>query len=63
MRSHQAGFLAVRALDYLRDWKDAVELSRDMQIPLSEAKALLKDLYKKGLVWRDGHKYIRRGGA
>ena len=63
MRSIQAGLTAVRALDYLRDWKDAVELSRDMQISVSEAKALLRDLYKKGLVWRDGNKYIRRAGA
>ena len=49
-------------LDYLRDWKDHIELARDLQIPPYKAQAILKELYKKGLVFKDGHKYIRRWG-
>ena len=63
MRSVEAGYVALHVLEYLREWKDAEELAGDLQITVNEAKALLKDLYKKGLVWRDGHKYIRRAGA
>ena len=63
MRSVEAGYVALHVLEYLREWKDAEALARDLQITVNEAKALLKDLHKKRLVWRDGHKYIRRSGA
>lgn len=63
MRSAQAGLTALRVLEYLDDWKDAWDLARDLQIPVEEARAILRDLCKKGLVFRDGHKYMRRWGV
>lgn len=63
MRSISAGLTALRVLEYLDDWKDAWDLARDLQITVEDAKAILRDLCKKGLVFRDGHKYIRRVGA
>jgi len=62
MRSHQAGFLALRVLAYLSDWKDAWDLARDLQITVDDSKSILKELYRKRLVFKDGHKYIRRWG-
>jgi len=63
MRSPQAGFTALQVLEYLSDWKDPHELARDLQITVDEARTLLKELHRKGFVFKDGHKYIRRWGG
>ena len=63
MRSVEAGRFAIRVLlDYLGDWKDPIEFAKDLGITTYEAKFLLEDLCKKGLVVKDGNKYLRRWG-
>jgi len=55
--------LRVRALELLReDWTSPAELARELGISLMDARALLKDLSRHGLVFRDGPLYIAREG-
>jgi len=55
--------LRVRALELLReDWTSAQELARELHISVMDAKALLRDLSRRGLVFRDGPLYIAREG-
>ena len=55
--------LRIRALELLReDWKSPSQLARELGIDILDAKALLKDLSRRGLVFRDGPLYIAREG-
>ena len=55
--------LRVRALELLReDWKSPSQLARELHISVLDAKALLKDMSQRGLVFRDGPLYIAREG-
>jgi len=62
MRSVEAGRLALYALGHLGDWKDHRELAEVLGILPEEAKSILRELYRKGFLFRDGSKYIRRWG-
>jgi len=55
--------LRIRALELLReDWTSPAELARELHISVLDAKALLKDMSRRGLVFRDGPLYIAREG-
>ncbi|ASJ13385.1 MarR family transcriptional regulator [Thermococcus thioreducens] len=55
--------LRVRALELARrGWVSPSELARELHIDLSDAQALLDDLTRRGLVFRDGPLAIAREG-
>ena len=55
--------LRIRALELLRqDWRSPSDLARELHIDILDAKALLRDFYRHGLVFRDGPLYIAREG-
>ncbi|NJE79613.1 hypothetical protein [Thermococcus sp. GR4] len=55
--------LRIRALELVREgWKGPSELARELHIDLSDAQALLDDLARRGLVFRDGPLAIAREG-
>lgn len=57
------GLLRIRALELAReDWVSPSDLARELHIDYQDAKALLDDLAKRGLVSRDGPYVIARRG-
>lgn len=57
------GFLfGTRLLEHLDDWKSPLELARELNVPLGDVQAALDGLLRRGLVFKDGFKYIRREG-
>ncbi len=52
----------VRILEKLTDWKSAREVAEELGLPEPEVKATLEALTRRGLVFRDGFRYIRQGG-
>jgi len=55
--------LRVRALELLREgWRSPSELARELHIDIQDAKALMNDLERHGLVFRDGPLTIAREG-
>ena len=56
------GYLRIRALECLSDWKDVRELASDLGISVEDARALISTLLRKGLIFHDGHKFICKGG-
>jgi len=56
--------LRVRALELARrGWVSPSELARELHIDVEDARALLDDLSRRGLVFRDGPLVIAREGA
>ena len=56
--------LRIRALELLReDWRSPSQLARELGIDFLDAKAILHDLHRRGLVFRDGPLYIAREGV
>jgi len=55
--------LRIRALELLREgWRSPSELARELNIDPKDAKAILSDLHRRGLVYRDGPMTIAREG-
>ena len=55
--------LRVRALELLHeDWRSPSELARELNIPREDAKAILKELKRRHLIWQDGPLVIAREG-
>ena len=57
------GMLRLRALELARrGWVSPSELARELHIDVRDARALLDDLTRRGLVFRDGPLAIAREG-
>jgi len=55
--------LRIRALELLReDWRSPSELARELHIDIQDARALMADLERHGLVFLDGPTVIAREG-
>ena len=55
--------LRIKALELLReDWRSPSQLARELGIDILDAKAILRDLSRRSLVYRDGPLYIAREG-
>jgi len=55
--------LRIRALELMREgWRSPSELARELHIDVEDARALVSDLERHGLVFLDGPTVIAREG-